>query len=72
MPAHPENKRARQLIGRRKGARRVRGFMPSAACRAHFYRDTTTPCSCWMCGNRRRHEKGREKLTRQERQQDLR
>lgn len=22
----------------------------------HYYRKTTKRCSCWMCGNRRKHE----------------
>lgn len=30
--------------------------------------DTPTPCSCWMCGNPRKHSK--DKLTRQEKLAD--
>lgn len=31
------------------------------------YRKNWVTCSCWMCGNRRRYNKGKDKLTRQER-----
>jgi len=33
--------------------------------------DTRTSCSCWMCGNPRRHSKGKEALTRAEVKADI-
>jgi len=35
--------------------------------RAPRYADNLALCSCWMCGNQRRHAKGLEKLTLKER-----
>lgn len=35
--------------------------------RPHEYATTGTPCSCVLCGNPRRHRKGRERLTMAER-----
>ncbi len=39
--------------------------------KAHQYADTRTSCSCWMCGNPRRYSKGKEALTRAEREADI-
>ncbi len=38
---------------------------------AHQFVKTKAACSCYMCGNRRRHEKGDERLTVAEIQSDL-
>ena len=38
---------------------------------AHQFVKTKAACSCYMCGNRRRHEKGDERLTVAELQSDL-
>ena len=38
---------------------------------AYQFVKTKAACSCYMCGNRRRHEKGEEKLTVAEIQSDL-
>ena len=35
--------------------------------KAATYADHLAVCSCWMCGNPRRHAKGTERLTLQER-----
>jgi hypothetical protein len=35
-----------------------------------FFADNPKRCSCWSCGNRRRHGKGDERLTMQERRAD--
>ena len=38
---------------------------------AYQFVKTKAACSCYMCGNRRRHEKGDERLTVAELQSDL-
>jgi hypothetical protein len=35
------------------------------------FADTPKNCSCWICGNVRRHEKGKRRLSLQERRMDL-
>lgn len=75
--SHPKDRRERFLIGVNKGKRRGWGYWNGAtwfkdeAERQAFLercardrRDTTKPCSCSMCGNRRKWSKDR--LTMQE------
>ena len=64
---HPTDRRARFLIGMRKGEKRALGYWGSAAWyksrqerekflerNAQIRRNTTKLCSCSMCGNPRR------------------
>ena len=71
--SHPKDRRHRFLIGVRHGIRRaegeVRGLKSKTAFEkwAYLRRNTTTLCSCSMCGNPRRTAwKGKDKLTMQE------
>lgn len=45
--------------------KRAKKLFPNVKCSAKFA-DNLTPCSCHMCGNPRRHSKGKARLTKQE------
>lgn len=47
----------------RAKARRIYKGQPNAP----HWADNLALCSCWMCGNQRRHAKGKERLTLMER-----
>ena len=72
--SHPKDRRHRFIIGQRKGERRAVGYSPyffhsdeDKKRWIRFRRNTTTLCSCSMCGNPRRNEWGKARLTMQER-----
>lgn len=72
--SHPRNKRERFLIGKHKGEKRAEGLLESRTCRwfvetSRALRNTTSLCSCHMCGNPRHsvYSKGDTRLTMQER-----
>lgn len=63
--SHPQNKRERFLIGKHKGKLRAEGYWRGVDTQheepgwmewnCQLRRDTTKLCSCYMCGNERRH-----------------
>ena len=56
----------------RKALARARAAYPDLPAKQHqVLARTPKPCSCWMCGNRRRHHKGDERNTVQERRADV-
>jgi hypothetical protein len=70
---YPKDRRHRFLIGKHKGEIRAAGMMCTFRNKqdfekwAYLRRNTTTLCSCSMCGNKRRTAwKGKDKLTMQE------
>jgi len=70
---YPKDRRHRFLIGVHHGIRRATGEMRGLKSTtsfekwAYLRRNTTTLCSCSMCGNPRRTAwKGKDKLTMQE------
>ena len=71
--SHPTNRRERFLKGKHLGEKRALGIMCTFRDKrdfkkwAYLRRNTTTLCSCSMCGNpRRKAWKGKDKLTKQE------
>lgn len=71
--AHPRTRDERRALSER-WKRRVRGYLV-VRCRPAQYIDaaligsyarTRVPCSCYMCGNPRRHMKGDGRVTFQE------
>lgn len=73
--AHPRNKSERERVARQKARRRTWWARLQARVAAdperheRRHRDTTKLCSCFLCGNPRRYEKGKEKLSAQERRE---
>jgi hypothetical protein len=71
MP-HPKNKQDRKRIGIKKGLKRATGLSANTPNPVWFsetakrLRDTTTICSCPMCGNPRNSKWSDEPLTLQE------
>ena len=78
--SHPRNKRERFLVGKRKGEKRANGLTgPLDLWSNEWYartnralRSTTKICSCPMCCNPRHsiYNKGKDRITLQERQSD--
>jgi hypothetical protein len=71
--SHPRTRGERRALMDR-WRRRLRGYlvvrsrMPGDDARIlGLYLHTRTPCSCYMCGNERRHTKGVARFTVQER-----
>lgn len=54
---HPRNKHHRFLIGVKKAKRRLKTWDQKYVFESDLQtrRDTGQPCSCWMCGNPRKH-----------------
>lgn len=52
-----------------KDVSNLESWLERPVIRAAFA-DNPKMCSCWMCGNRRRHGKGDERLTMRERRAD--
>lgn len=57
-----EGKRARRIRDKLRMKARARwvarviwSYRPQEMHKAHKYADNLKPCSCWMCGNQRRH-----------------
>lgn len=69
---YPKDRRHRFLIGKHKGEIRAAGMVRELSDKQSFERwanrrrNTTTLCSCSMCGNPRRKARGKDKLTMQE------
>ena len=58
--------RAQRRMMKDRKKRRARALYPRCA-HPEKYADNLTPCSCYGCGNPRRHFKGAEKITMRER-----
>jgi hypothetical protein len=65
---HKDMKRAWRRHCRARMVARAKRFYPWQSCPQQLA-DNLALCSCGMCGNPRRHAKGRERLTMQEQRQ---
>lgn len=78
---HPTNKYERFEIGKKKGKRRTQGFLgPMSRIQdenerlaiiersEHVRRNTGQPCSCYLCGNPRKHT---QELSMQEKRAEM-
>jgi hypothetical protein len=64
--------RSQRRTNKHKAIQRAARAYPALGLEQHRQlADNRKPCSCWMCGNPRRHMKGAERLTIQERRAHL-